>query len=49
VPLGAELLGPYDGRWLARASSAESLAEWLAMVERPAGRLRIEVDPARSV
>ena len=47
--LGVEVLGPIDGRWLVRAPDPTTLADWLASVERPAGRLRIEVDPARSV
>jgi primosomal protein N' (replication factor Y) len=47
-PLGVEVLGPVDGRWLVRAPTDEALADWLAAVERPPGRLRIEVDPPRA-
>jgi primosomal protein N' (replication factor Y) len=44
---GVDVLGPYDDRWLVRAPSAEALADFLAAVDRPPGRLRIEVDPQR--
>ena len=46
--LGVEVLGPSDSRWLVRAPSWPELADFLASVERPPGRLRIEVDPARA-
>lgn len=46
-PLGVEVLGPADGRWLVRAPDPDALAGFLAGVERPTGRLRIEVDPPR--
>jgi primosomal protein N' (replication factor Y) (superfamily II helicase) len=42
-----EVLGPDDGRWLVRAVDSASLANALAAVARPAGRLRVEVDPQR--
>jgi primosomal protein N' (replication factor Y) (superfamily II helicase) len=42
-----EVLGPDDGRWLVRAADSASLADALAAVARPAGRLRVEVDPQR--
>lgn len=45
---GVELLGPVDGRCLVRAPSWAALADWLAGVPRPPGRLRIEVDPPRA-
>ena len=45
---GVDVLGPRDGAWLVRADGPEALADALASVERPAGRLRIEVDPARA-
>jgi primosomal protein N' (replication factor Y) len=48
LPMGVEVLGPADGRWLVRAPDPTTLADWLATVERPAGRLRIEVDPSRA-
>ncbi len=46
-PLGVEVLGPSDGRYLLRASEHRVLCDALAQVSRPAGRLRIEVDPDR--
>ena len=42
-----ELLGPNDNKWLVRASSSADLANALAAVERPGGRVRIAVDPLR--
>jgi primosomal protein N' (replication factor Y) len=39
--------GPADGRYLVRATDAASLADALAAVPRPAGRVRVEVDPPR--
>jgi primosomal protein N' (replication factor Y) len=39
--------GPSEGHWLVRASDADTLADALAAVPRPQGRLRIEVDPLR--
>lgn len=48
APEGVDVLGPRDGAWLVRAGGPEALADALASVERPAGRLRIEVDPARA-
>ena len=47
MPSGVELLGPADGVWLVRAPDHASLADFLASVPRPPGRLRIEVDPPR--
>ena len=35
-----------DDRFLVRAGDHAALADGLASVERPAGRLRVEVDPA---
>ncbi|WP_208027828.1 hypothetical protein [Rhabdothermincola sediminis] len=46
-PLGVEILGPSDGRWLLRAPDHGPLLDALAATPRPAGRLRIEVDPLR--
>lgn len=49
-PLGIEVRGPLDGRWLVRAVDHETLADALAAVDRPpssSGRLRIAVDPPR--
>ena len=36
---------PADDRWLVRADDHRRLCDALASVERPAGRLRVEVDP----
>jgi len=47
-PVGVDLLGPRDGAWLVRAPDHDRLSEVLAAVERPKGRLRIEVDPPRA-
>ncbi|MEO5678626.1 MAG: hypothetical protein ABIS47_03060, partial [Acidimicrobiales bacterium] len=38
---------PADGRWLVRAPSIAALGDALAAAPRPAGRLRVEVDPPR--
>ena len=46
-PLGVEVIGPADGRWLIRAGDHATLADALARIERPPGRLRLEVDPRR--
>ena len=42
-----EVLGPADGRWLVRAPDHGVLADALSAAARPAGRLRVEVDPRR--
>jgi primosomal protein N' (replication factor Y) len=42
-----DLMGPADGRWLVRAADHQTLCDALASVTRPAGRLRVEVDPLR--
>jgi hypothetical protein len=47
APLGLELLGPSDGRWLVRAPDHATLCDALAAAPRPAGRLRVAVDPPR--
>jgi primosomal protein N' (replication factor Y) len=47
TPLGVEVLGPSDGRWLLRAPDHRGLCDALAAAERPAGRVRIAVDPPR--
>ena len=39
--------GPLDGQYLLRAPSHEPLLDLLAHTPRPAGRLRVEVDPLR--
>ncbi|MGH9115601.1 MAG: hypothetical protein ACRDWW_07185, partial [Acidimicrobiales bacterium] len=43
----AEVLGPAGGEWLVKAASSDALAEILAGVPRPPGRLRVAVEPAR--
>jgi primosomal protein N' (replication factor Y) len=46
--LGVDLHGPSDdGRWLVRAPDTDALADYLEAVDRPPGRLRVEVDPQR--
>jgi primosomal protein N' (replication factor Y) len=47
VPLGLRVDGPADGTWRLVSPSHQHLCDVLAAVERPAGRLRIEVDPLR--
>jgi primosomal protein N' (replication factor Y) len=47
TPPGVEVLGPSDGHWLVRADGHDVLCDALAAVERPAGRLRVAVDPRR--
>ena len=46
-PLGLEVLGPRDDAWLVRADDHTTLCDALEAVERPGGRLRLEVDPLR--
>lgn len=46
-PLGVEVLGPTDGRWLLRAPDHRTLCDALAATKRPGGRVRVEVDPLR--
>ena len=46
-PLGVSVRGPLDGKWLLRSSDHGPLLDALAATARPAGRLRIEVDPLR--
>ena len=47
MPLGLEVLGPADGRWLVRAPDHATLCDALATTPRPPGRLRVAVDPPR--
>jgi primosomal protein N' (replication factor Y) len=42
-----EVQGPLDGRYLLRAPDHATLADALAVIDRPPGRLRIEIDPLR--
>ncbi|MFS8481827.1 MAG: hypothetical protein FWJ94_07955 [Acidimicrobiia bacterium] len=46
-PPGVEVLGPADGRWLVRAPDHRTLCDALAATPRPAGRVRVAVDPPR--
>lgn len=46
-PLGVEVDGPLDDRWRLRAPDHATLADVLAAVDRPPGRLRIAIDPLR--
>jgi hypothetical protein len=46
-PLGVTVEGPADGVWRVRAADHATLSDAFAAVPRPAGRLRIEVDPLR--
>lgn len=44
---GVEVQGPADGRYRVRADDHTALCDALAEAPRPAGRLRVEVDPLR--
>jgi primosomal protein N' (replication factor Y) len=46
-PAGVEVVAVGDGRWWVRAADHQVLCDALGAVTRPAGRLRIEVDPLR--
>lgn len=46
-PLGVAIMGPLEDRWLLRGTDHTVLADAIAAVERPGGRLRIAVDPPR--
>jgi primosomal protein N' (replication factor Y) len=46
-PPGVVVQGPSDGRWRLIAPDHATLADALARVPRPAGRVRLEVDPLR--
>jgi primosomal protein N' (replication factor Y) len=46
-PLGVEVLGPVEDRWLLRAADHRTLCDALDATPRPSGRVRIEVDPLR--
>lgn len=47
-PRGVVVRGPLNGQWLVSAPTHQQLCDTLAAVERPTGRLRIEVDPLRA-
>jgi len=42
-----EIDGPFDGLWTVRAPDHDVLCDLLASVKRPAGRIRVDVDPVR--
>lgn len=46
-PLGVDVLGPVEDRWLLRAPDHRTLCDALAATPRPPGRVRVEVDPLR--
>ena len=46
-PLGVEVTESGDGQWLLRSADRAVLLDALAAVERPGGRLRLQIDPAR--
>jgi primosomal protein N' (replication factor Y) len=46
-PPGVQVAATSEGRWLVRAADHAVLCDALAAVPRPAGRLRVEVDPQR--
>jgi primosomal protein N' (replication factor Y) len=47
-PLGVEVGEVAEGHWLVRAADHRTLCDALAAVPRPAGRLRVAVDPLRA-
>ncbi|HEX2064083.1 MAG TPA: hypothetical protein VHE80_06645, partial [Acidimicrobiales bacterium] len=47
LPSSVEVVALEGGRWMVRAGDHSTLCDGLASVQRPAGRLRIEVDPRR--
>jgi len=48
APPGVAVRGPVDALWSVRAPDHRTLCDVLAAVARPAGRLRVEVDPVRA-
>jgi len=46
-PADVDVLGPEDGQWLLRSRHRGRLQDALAATDRPPGRLRLQVDPAR--
>ena len=49
TPLGIQIAPDSSGQHFLRASDYDSLCDALAAVERPSGRLRIDVDPIRAI
>jgi primosomal protein N' (replication factor Y) len=48
APPNVAVIGPDEGEWRVVAPDHDRLCDLLASVPRPAGRLRIEVDPVRA-
>jgi primosomal protein N' (replication factor Y) len=48
APPEVAVLGPTDGVWSVRAPNHQALGDLLGAVARPAGRLRVAVDPVRA-
>jgi primosomal protein N' (replication factor Y) len=48
APATVDVRGPVDGAWSVRAPDHDALCDLLAAVPRPAGRLRVAVDPVRA-
>jgi len=46
-PEGVDVLQAQEGQWLLRSRQPSLLQEVLAQVDRPVGRLQLQVDPAR--
>ncbi len=44
---GLSVMGASDGSWMVKAPDHRTLCDTLGSVARPAGRLRVEVDPRR--
>lgn len=49
TPLGIQIAPDPGGQFFLRAPDYETLCDALASVERPSGRLRIDVDPIRAI
>lgn len=49
TPLGIQIAPDSSGQYFLRAPGYDSLCDTLAAVERPSGRLRIDVDPIRAI
>jgi len=45
---GIEIMGPRDDCWLVRATDNLELSKAISSVERPKGKIRIEIDPRRA-
>jgi primosomal protein N' (replication factor Y) len=45
---GLEILGPSNDRWRIRSDDREQMVAILKSVDRPPGRLRIEINPLRA-